>query len=472
MKIRLTHFVILFMASFIFVSCLDTDDDGYSYYGDAAITLFTLGTMNQYLYTKDSNGEDSLYKSTYTGSNYSFYIDQMAGLIYNPDSLPYGTDAEHVIVTISVKNNGFVVIKDMDSDELDDYTSYSSTDSIDFSSPRIMRVYPQSYYSSRDVDNYREYTVTLNVHKQIGDTLIWHDAPAETAFKGFSAMKAVACGNNILLFGTDGQNTSIYALDRLTGTGWNKLDSDVSFGAAAYGNVVTKEDQVYLLDEGTLYRTADGKSWTLVAAANLPEILAGAGTIEMYGIGNGNLMVSRDNGVIWEVDDLDDETAPLPDTDISYTCKQLVTNEGIERVMIVGKNAAKNEVGVWTKIIDYSGQNSQDYSWTYVDAAGDERYALPVLGGLTVLDYDDNALALGNNSSTSSNDMLVSRDGGITWKSDDSYFYPEDFTDGSVFAAAVDADNLIWLVDGNTGNVWKGRINRLGWAVEENVFLE
>lgn len=461
----MTYFVILFASSFMFASCFDTDEEEYSFYGDAAVSAFSLGTMNQYLYTKDSNGEDSLYKETYTGSDYTFYIDNVNGKIYNPDSLPYGTDAAHVIANITAKNGGFVVLKAVDSDNLEDYTYYVSTDSIDFSVPRSIRVYSQSG------ENYRDYAVTVNVHREYGDSLKWHEAPQHTAFARLAAMRCVACGDNIFLLGNDGGATSVYTINRLTGTEWGGCG--VTFGADAYANAVVKDGQVYLLDGGVLYSSADGQDWTQAAAVSGPDRLVGASSAEMYGLGNGGrLMVSRDNGVTWQEDEIDDWPAPVPDADINYTCRPLQTNDGVERVMLAGRNSGSGEVAVWTKIVDSSGQNQKSYPWTYVDAAGGNRYTLPALGGLTILDYDGNALAFGKETSSALSGFLVSRDDGITWKSDGTYYYPADFAGSGAFAAAVDADNHIWLVDGSTGRVWKGRINRLGWTVGDKVFLE
>ena len=51
--------------------------------------------------TKD--GRDSVYKKKFNASKVKFYIDQAQGLIYNPDSLPYGTDVAHVLTKVSTR---------------------------------------------------------------------------------------------------------------------------------------------------------------------------------------------------------------------------------------------------------------------------------------------------------------------------------------------------------------------------------
>ena len=118
MKRKLLPFIVLFSAIFLFDSCLNDNDNGVVYYNDTAITAFTPGTLNQYLHTKTASGKDSVYKKTLTGSKFPFYIDQMKNEIYNPDSLPYGTDAKHVICTITSKNSGVIALKSMTSDSM------------------------------------------------------------------------------------------------------------------------------------------------------------------------------------------------------------------------------------------------------------------------------------------------------------------------------------------------------------------
>ena len=111
-------FVILFSSLILTVSCLSDDSASYIYYSDTAITSFSLGTLNRTMWTKSSTGADSSYVEEIDGSDYHFYIDQAGRRIYNPDSLPVGTDAAHVICNIGSKNGGTVVIayKDTEGD--------------------------------------------------------------------------------------------------------------------------------------------------------------------------------------------------------------------------------------------------------------------------------------------------------------------------------------------------------------------
>ena len=171
MKRIIQCLAILFSGTFLLASCLsDDNDNNFVYYDDTAITSFSLGTVNQYLHTLSSEGEDSVYKVEITGSKYKFYIDQLKREIYNPDSLPAGTDAAHVICNVGSKNSGIVVIKNVDSDTL---SYYSSSDSVDFTQPREFRVY------SVGGAYYRAYKVSVQCCPPVSVGAFWQSAPQQ-----------------------------------------------------------------------------------------------------------------------------------------------------------------------------------------------------------------------------------------------------------------------------------------------------
>lgn len=162
---RLKTLIILLSVLLLAASCLKDNDNEATLYSDAAINSFTLGTLNRYTIGSASNGSDSIIKTKVTGYSYTFHIDQVNHRIYNTDSLPYGTDVEHVLVTLSTYHNGMVFIKSKTSE--DSLWYYNSSDSIDFSVPRKFVVF------SSDGEGRTEYTVNVNVHKQEKDVFTW-----------------------------------------------------------------------------------------------------------------------------------------------------------------------------------------------------------------------------------------------------------------------------------------------------------
>ena len=64
--------------------------------------------------------------------------------------------------------------------------------------------------------------------------------------------------------------------------------------------------------------------------------------------------------------------------------------------------------------------------------------------------------------------IYSSQDAGLTWQTDTTLVMPTTFApESDVFAMTIDADNFIWLVSASNGQIWRGRLNKLGWANKE-----
>jgi len=148
MRNKIYTLVALMVATLTMTSCLNSDDEnnGVSY-KDTAILSFSLGQLKQVRDTVAKNGSDSTYTGKFNAAKVKFYIDQAQGLIYNPDSLPYGTKTANVLAKVVAKNNGTIVIKSTTDEK---YTYYRNNDSINFSTPRMFRVYSNNGGEDRD----------------------------------------------------------------------------------------------------------------------------------------------------------------------------------------------------------------------------------------------------------------------------------------------------------------------------------
>lgn len=456
---------------FVFAACMGDDENSATYYttNDTGITAFSLSAANQYLHTTGSEGQDSIYKKTVTVSDYEFYIDQENSQIYNPDSLPYGTDAKHILLSISTKNSGQIFLKNVANDST---FYYSSTDSIDFSSPRTFQIL------SLSGSFYRNYTVKVNIHQQEGDDFNWHQLSTNNLFANMQAMKAFAAGGNVYLFGFDGAQTQLYQTAENDGQNW--LASNQLFDANAYKNVVTRGDDVFVLNAGQILRMNAGQ-WTVMGTSSELKQLVAASATELYAIGqDGSMMVSRNDGASWTVDTQDEGKELLPADVVSFTSLPLKTNDDIDMVVMAGlrnETAYPNDTiaVVWTKLVEYSDYH-REYPWTYVDIADDNNYALPRLANVVIMNYDNGLLAMGGSgvgacTKKGFDSFYYSQDGGITWKTPD-YTLPTDMNSSNVFTATVDSQNFIWIICGQSGEIWRGRLNRMGWTKEQNEFLK
>jgi hypothetical protein len=128
-------------------------------------------------------------------------IDQVNYQVYNRDSLPYGTDVAHVICTLTTVNSARPFIKSLVSDTL---FYYSSSDSIDFTSPRLVRVLATNGLV------YRDYTVTLNVKQNKETGLSWTKTTEEEYQNHQPAQEPVDLKNNGVLLPPT--SSGLYAL--------------------------------------------------------------------------------------------------------------------------------------------------------------------------------------------------------------------------------------------------------------------
>ncbi len=442
------------IASFIvtLTSCLgDGNDSGTVYYDDTAITAFSLGTLNIEKHTKASDGvTDSTYKSTYSASTYSFYIDQQKQIIYNPDSLPYGTDAKHVICSFSTKNSGTIVLNLKDVQGADSLASYASTDSLDFSNPIRVRVYNMSGTA------YRQYTVSVNVHQQSGNEMTWTNTSYSAL--GLVGNRRMADNNGQLyLFGEQGGQTVGY---KQSGSTWQQLTGNVQLSADAYRSLIAKDGYLYVLSNGSVLRSADGQAWSEMAQGTALTQLLGASDAALYALSADGIALSKDNGATWTTDALDDAATNLPATNVSFVCIPSKTNDLTNDLIVVGiRNGA---TCVWRKV-EENVENSQTQPWAFYPDDEYNKKQLPALANLQVVGYDNGLLALGGDFST----FYYSPDEGLTWTADDNYTLPTTFgRTATPFAMNVDSSNVIYISKASDGYTWSARLARLGWTTD------
>ncbi|MGI6233417.1 MAG: DUF6242 domain-containing protein [Prevotella sp.] len=452
---RFSVIILMALSVFSLTSCLSSDDDEITYYNDTAITSFTLGTLNRKLTTTASDGSDSTYTTTYSGSSTVFYINQIDHTVYNPDSLPQGVDASKVVCTIGTKNGGVVVLVLKNQAGEDSLAYYSSSDSIDFTSPVTARVY--NNYGTE----YSTYTIHVNVHQQTGDEISWgytsNDELAEVGNR-----RLVSLGDTVFLFGVKDDATVIYQMNSST---WTSLSSNINLDADAYKNVVTKDGYLYVLSDGVIYRSSDGATWESTGTASALNQLIGGSPLRLYALGTAGIYYSSDNGTTWTLDSLDDETSLLPSDNINFVCKKHRVNEDTYKLILIG--SSDGSTVVWSKL-EQEDEAAEEQPWSYYTV--DRTYGvLPDWTYLQAIAYNDGLLALGGDFST----FYDSEDEGLVWTSDSIYDLPTEFgLTESEFGMTSTEGHVIYISKANDSKVWSGQLARTAWATEQQSFVK
>ena len=455
MKRKFFAFIALITATLSLSSCLSSDETTVEYTHDTAITAFSLGSLDRY--TKTKAGKDTLLKANVKGSDYKFYIDQAQRLIYNVDSLPCGVRDTAILATISSKNNSPILLMDINkTDSVAAY--YSSSDSINFSKPRFIRVY------SSDYSAYAEYKVDVNVHKELPYEFKWHElAQNNSQLAAFSDLKAVACGDDIYVFGKTAEGTQVLKSAINDGSAWSSIMMNVNLSRDAYQSAVALEGKLYISDGGKVYASADAARWELVSSENADvKQLIGASSKNLYAYNTASgISVSKDKGVSWEQEKLDTDKAYLPTQNISMNVAGVLSAKDVENVMLLGtRDKALNDTvaTTWLRTVDYDA--NEDGQWNYLEIENNKSGKMPWLDQVITCAADTGFVALGSNGK-----WYKSQDAGLTWKQDAMVVLPAKFATEGRFAFCRDKQHYYWII--RNGYVWRGRFNIDGWSKED-----
>ena len=243
-----------------------------------------------------------------------------------------------------------------------------------------------------------------------------------------------------------------------------------------------KGGKFYTINGGSVIVSDNGTDWTTVATTDMKQLVA-ASTAHIYALSSGNkLMSSADDGATWTEESLDDDAALLPTEDIAFTCHKLKTNDNTDKLMIIGNRNATdfpddNTAMVWTKVDEYS-DGARKNAWNYVEFSSDNTWKAPRVHNWQTVIYDGNNIkAIAGNSldglKKALSQIYQSGDDGITWLNDSVMSVPSDLSSSeTAFTMVADGVNSVWIICGGTGQVWKGRINRVAWREEQKYFKE
>ena len=453
MKRKFFAFIALITATFSLSSCLSSDDTTVEYTYDTAITSFSLGNLDRY--AKTAAGKDTLLKSNVTGSKYKFYIDQTTRQIYNADSLPAGTRTAAVLATIASKNSSPVILMHVKQPEnLDSAAYYSSTDSIDFSQPRKIRVYNNAFSA------YTTYTVTVNVHQEKPYDFNWQAKGAQAALAALQDVKVLALGEYIYAFGKTAEGMKIYKTSYTDGTAWTEVTPNQAFAADDYQNAVMMDGNIFLLSDGKIYLSADAATWQQMGENSELKQLVGASSKYLYAFTATGISVSKDKGATWTAQKIDADYRLLPTQNLSMSVSGIASVKNAENVLLLGTRDASYGDAIattWTHVADYAS-NAPEYAWNYMDVdANQAKNMLPMMSEVITCAADTGYVALGSNGN-----WYKSKDNGLTWVVDSLITLPAEFkANTGRFGFCRDNNHFYWVI--RNGYVWKGRYNIDGW---------
>lgn len=476
-KITLSGIVLAIIC--LCASCL-SDDSEIITYDDTAVAMFRLGNVKCYRTVKTAAGNDSTYSYTYSAATTPICIDQVNRRIFNEDSLTVGTDLAHILTTITAKSNGTALFKNL-TDE--NWTLYSSTDSIDYSQQRILRIV------SNDGQHATDYTVDIVCHREYADSFVWSRMPGNAIIASMRNLKATQTGNRIYVAGNDSEQKTIL-LRSDDGSEWTQcvMPSEADMKVATMAGI---NGTLCIYNDGTIYSTTDGETWTSTTPDIPLKALLGGYDSEMYALSDeGHIMVSKDNGATWAADAMEstefvDNTDKLPATDITLLASITKTNSNVARITLVGNkeftgaNDNYAKAVVWNKVVDKDAPQP----WTFTNVTWNNyNYILPRMQGLTAIGYADGILATGgtaiNGTGTAYSRLYFSPDNGVTWHTQAGMDMPENVKGAQAAVLVNDGKGAFMIIAVNPEAVnesdrciiWKGKQNKVLWKEPQKFF--
>jgi hypothetical protein len=187
---------VLILTATLCTACLGDAVDEHADSSNCALLSFSLEDIRNKKVFTSSTGEDSIVITTIPTGGIEFIIDHLHRVIYNTDSIKYGTDLSMVNINGTADGKVSCIIAgtavDIKNTELSNFNKFEA-DSMDFSAPRIFTV------TSTDGNFSRDYTITVNVHTINPNASIWTKTtrPAD-----FDSMKKIdsSVANDFLAF--------------------------------------------------------------------------------------------------------------------------------------------------------------------------------------------------------------------------------------------------------------------------------
>jgi len=399
-------------------------------------------------------------------ANVKFTIDQLNGKIFNADSMPYGTDLRFkVLCSLSFEIGAYSVL--IMPQATNDSIWWSETDSVDFSQPVILEVYPYDGITKKT------YEAKLNIHQVNPDSIIWEKQSAVLDNKSFDEVQALQFNDAIYIYLTNNNEIHLYITDTLEQVGRIELPLTSMPKDAVLSQLTLFEGKLYVPDaKGILYFSQDGQSWTPLEGAPVLKALIGAATAGSAVNSSAFLsaLTSDNEGTLYYAA-MDSENnwqtgnkanTDFPVKNFGRTSYELVY---YSRLVIVGGRTAANNVS------DVAWSTTDGLNWAAL--SNDSKFRK--IEGASLIHYNDSLYMFGghNQLGIAFNEIYCSPDNGVSWYLTEHTF-PDSYKARGFSSVYVNYDNYILVFGGKSDHneatlneIWRGRMNRLGFKKDD-----
>lgn len=443
------YILIFSLLVFSFSSCLfDDDDDDYDYVlNDAQLISLSLS-------------HDSISDL----ASVVFSIDQEKGLIYNYDSMAYGTDIyESVVMTYTSASGADNLLNITDGDSV----WIAQSDSVDVSKPLKFKVF------ALDGVTTKTYSFQLNIHQVDPDSAQYQRIASNVSFLQDSENKTIYFDKTFYAFSVKDNMVRLHTSGDLLV--WNESPLSGLPENVLLESIICSKDYIYACTkDGDLLINYGGFLWDKVPTdypvahilGFLEETRDGYGHLIQEG--GLSLIVQKEDEHVFVFAPSNDllnwnyGTSVPQDFPVSGFSGMNMEISKIQRLIIVGGTMLSGEMtnAMWT--------TDTGLYWAMIN---DNRFnSLPEINGANVFFYDEKIFVInGKLKSGGYNDLFYySEDNGFTWtEGPDKYkMTPSGYLSREGASLVLDEESKYFYILGGTNNltslsdIWKGFFNK------------
>ncbi|MEG1749468.1 MAG: DUF6242 domain-containing protein [Tannerellaceae bacterium] len=436
-------------------SCLGTaDNPNYQLLKNCQITSFSL----------KSDSVPGLDKVKFT-------IDQVNGLIFNLDSMPYGTKIKKVVCTVSFA--GGVVSSQILYEGSKDTVWWNATDSLDFAKPVTFKNYAYDGLTTKS------YLAQVNIHQVVPDSMVWSRYADPMIGQTVQEQKVIVYTSSdktesyyMYAKPVDAKKGyQLYTASMANPKSWKEQPvSGLPISGVVLSQIAEYEGMLYVpTAQGALYSSSDGQAWALVEKTPFVKSILGAiksgvnqPSVLAIIVRNGDALsfAAMNSAREWTTG-----VAVPANFPISGFGNVMYNSMYHELLMVVAGKDNSNRLtnAAWGTMTATDWVLLTDTESSYFEKRD----------GVMLTKYDNKLFLVGgiNEAGKASKDIILSTDNGVTWsKVDTMIALPKEYKARAYGSMLVDKDNYLLIFGGKESNsansldeLWRGRINRLGF---------
>ena len=380
------------------------------------------------------------------------------GLVWNKDSMLYGTSLERVVPRFTFK----VAVGTARLSMPDTSLILTGYDTLNFSKQPIYLT-----LTSSDGTTTKVYEIRPTVHQSDPDLFVWSQLTPQIYPADESEQTVVELGGKFVMIANNGFQNAVYSSP--DGAAWNTVSISGLPNSARVRQIISDGTKLYYADGTTLYTSTDAATWT---AATMPYTMK-----TMLMCWNEKVWVLVDNSGL-ELAYLNGTGLTLsglrPDGDFpvsDFAAVQFASASERARAMVIG-GYAENGRSLNTRWnFEYSPQIATNGGYRMSEFSID-RPTFTTLTGISVIWYNDKLMLFGGVDADMTyfgRDILISEDEGLNWVAADTAKnqLPEVYQARQKQTAIV-RNNDIYLFGGQDktttySDVYKGRLNSIDW---------